>query len=417
MSCATAASRRRGVAASTRMESVWATEMRACIARGDVRGVRECMKYEQAAERDVGQDAVRMGVFEALWDAVRHGRVRILRELARHGVDLDMVDPMTGWTLVMLAAKFDQKDCLDELLRHRPLLDVKNDKGQTALHLAAKWGRKECLQLLLEHGAAIECADRYGRSAVVLALEKQHESCFRLLIEHVASVEMRDQAGKTLLALAAESDQKTFVQILLERGADLDARDRQGRTPLMNAGLWGSTECVKILMEHGADLEERTTSSGHTALLEAVPEGRDPCLRLLKLGASAWATDSTGRTALHMLLSYDLSAASMRDASDLIQLFTQYGLSADFVDSRGETPMHLAVTAWRSSAHMAQLLLSFLVRCGANINTGAEQFGCPTPLMVFARAHPESAEEFILNHRARISHDHMRRLFQDVLQV
>ena len=73
---------------------------------------------------------------------------------------------------------------------------------------------------------------------------------------------------------------------LLRLGADVDARDRSdGETPLIRASRMGNIELVRVLLAGGANVQVESIH-GATALGEAVREGHDELVALLKEAAA-----------------------------------------------------------------------------------------------------------------------------------
>lgn len=87
--------------------------------------------------------------------------------------------------------------------------------------------------------------------------------------------------GPQSLAAALESGDVEAIVRLLAAGADPDARpDRASLTPLMTAAGGACTECVAALIAGGAKVTART-SSGYSALANAVFSGHVDNVRLL----------------------------------------------------------------------------------------------------------------------------------------
>ncbi|XP_049779545.1 serine/threonine-protein phosphatase 6 regulatory ankyrin repeat subunit B-like [Schistocerca cancellata] len=124
----------------------------------------------------------------------------------------------------------------------------------------------------------------------------------------------------------------------------------------------GQLECAALLVDAGASLEARN-NQGATPLLMAATQGRDTVLReLLARGADATASDSYGRTALHLAAEGD-HAECVRALLEVLkrgdrERATQGGatalLAAAAAGSRAVSPPHLLRTAaLRSPAHCA----------------------------------------------------------------
>lgn len=153
----------------------------------------------------------------------------------------------------------------------------------------------------------------------------------------------------------AESGQVEPLREAIASGADLEARDDEGRTALLVAVLSGMREAIAVLLEAGADpdaAEEATP--GYRPLQRAAlaadlaPRERIAILELLlRRGADAAAADSTGTTALHLVIPWG--------TSEVVDELLAAGANAGAADRGGRTPFHVAAS--RGATAVADLLL------------------------------------------------------------
>ena len=160
---------------------------------------------------------------DALLEAARRGELAAVRELIRHGADVD-------------AARGD---------------------GMTALHLAAERGHAEVARALIDAGAAIDGGTRIGRYAPLhLAARGGHGAVVAGLLAAGADPNAATtNTDVTALHLAAGAvNNAAAVIALIEHGADPNARERSaGQTPLMFAAAANRAAAVTALLESGAD--------------------------------------------------------------------------------------------------------------------------------------------------------------------
>lgn len=127
-----------------------------------------------------------------------------------------------------------------------------------------------------------------GRPVLTLdeAIRDGGEEVLDAALEAAPDLDTVSGAGMSPLAIAADTGNLYAVRRLLEAGASVDFRaDRAAMTALMIAGGRESLEVLEALLAAGANPKLRS-SSGFTALLHAVIEGRTGnARRLIAAGA------------------------------------------------------------------------------------------------------------------------------------
>lgn len=126
------------------------------------------------------------------------------------------------------------------------------------------------------------------------------------LIDLKAAVNCQNRAGDTPLMIACRCDCIEMVRILLEAGAYID-QSCDLVNPLMMASQLGNGEMVKILCAAGATVRA-CNKYGWTALSRALFWGRPDVMReLLYAGSSIDWVDSQGNTLLHLATGDDVA--------------------------------------------------------------------------------------------------------------
>jgi len=104
----------------------------------------------------------------ALVPAARAGQDELVRELVKHGADLDRIGD-DGFTALGAAAFAGRRSTVRLLLRAGADVQRHGASGQTALHLAALAGQPDTLDELLRAGVDIELLNRQRESALDVA--------------------------------------------------------------------------------------------------------------------------------------------------------------------------------------------------------------------------------------------------------
>jgi ankyrin repeat protein len=258
-----------------------------------------------------------------LHHAVEQGDTDSLALLLAHGAKVKVTDKF-GWTPLhtacirrneaaadillangaemdaFVAAAFERKDVLADLLGSDPSLANARLAGWPLLHWAAMSGNTEIVDLVLRHGADINAREdapagewshafaymrHFAQSGCAAIHHVAHEGephMAAYLIDHGADVNASSPGGWTPLHLAAwrvfigtcdeggdacalppfspiepranrEEDDTAMVEVLLARGADVDAVNSLGETPLDRAEFpLASAKIAACLRAHRA---------------------------------------------------------------------------------------------------------------------------------------------------------------------
>ena len=186
-------------------------------------------------------------------------------------------------------------------------------------------------------------------------------------IEAGANIKAVNDKKETALHSAVSSyrNNPAVVAFLIENGADVNAKDDKGVTPLMLAAQYRDQHFISMLLQAGANLEDNDGSSfAGTPLMYAARNGRNTGVisALIEAGANLKATNSYGRTALHI-------AAADNPAAEALKILLENGAELDGKDNQRRTPLMAAAKYGRP------LNIVFLLNAGADAgirdNSGA----------------------------------------------
>lgn len=118
------------------------------------------------------------------------GHPSYLKEVIRHGVDIDKKYREPQRTLLHYAAEAGKKKAVKLLLRRKANTEIQaGERGLTPLHLAARLGRDKVVESLLKYGADVEARSSEGFTPL-----------------HHAARCGQDEVGKLLVASGAKVD-------------------------------------------------------------------------------------------------------------------------------------------------------------------------------------------------------------------
>lgn len=223
--------------------------------------------------------------------------------------------------------------------------------AELPLHVAAGAGRVGIARLLLDAGAAVDGPDSDESTPLDVAAVRRQRAMARLLLDRGSNVNHRDRNGGYSLSFAASGGDTAIVRMILAAGADLNYRSRQGGTLLHLAAQRGLWDVLELLLRRGEDINQGVSWMGNQGVtplhLAAFANDSARMVRLVSLGASVAAADSSGMTPLM----YTVERGTLRAAGGLLAA----GASPDAPGRTGLTAFTLAV--WRGNADMVRLFL------------------------------------------------------------
>ena len=228
-----------------------------------------------------------------LLQAARSGHVDCLKEALRQGADVNATEicledtaksvfncllqfdvplgtyyidntgyPVYGNSAIGLAVVYDQKDCLELLIKEGADVNSIISNGQTLLMYAAHNGNLSFVNLLIEAGADVNAqsgTEETGDTALILASQSQAPECVKSLIAAGADLNKCGQNGNTALIEAIQANGNRCVELLIQSGADVNIKKRAYQTALFSAVGKGYSHYVEQLVNAGADVNYRAS--------------------------------------------------------------------------------------------------------------------------------------------------------------
>lgn len=155
----------------------------------------------------------------ALGMAIINNNFDIVFELLKHEADIEM--PTQGYTPLMLAGAFDNKEIMELLIKNGANINAKTKDGQTALELAVLDNKKVAIDVLLKHGVNINELISNGNTVLMSAAATDNFELVKYLINAGADIKINNSLGYNALdfAVAAYEQNKNSFQIIdyLER--------------------------------------------------------------------------------------------------------------------------------------------------------------------------------------------------------
>jgi len=101
-----------------------------------------------------------------------------------------------GYSPLMLAAMFDDKDSILTLIKRGANVNQQSNSGRTALHIAALYGNIDACATLLDNNANIDAVTRYGETPLMETRFLGKKNMYEFLIEKGADQTRTNNGGK-----------------------------------------------------------------------------------------------------------------------------------------------------------------------------------------------------------------------------
>lgn len=236
-----------------------------------------------------------------------------------------------GQTLLFTAARCNNEEWLNFLIKAGANLEAYDFRGRTALHIAAACGHVRAMSILVGAGMPINIPTRVNEESLAKTLKYQKKQGPEYDFA-------QNRVGLTALHEAAVYNNLPAVQWLVEHGADVNATSQVGWTPLHCAAMFAKTDNGALLLESGANVNA-SSKSNFTPLHLAAESGlsyatkddvRVPFVEMLiKCGAILDATDACGQSPLHW--------AAKTGNVWTVKALLKAGAKKDLKDSQGKT--------------------------------------------------------------------------------
>ncbi|XP_048247646.1 ankyrin-3-like [Haliotis rufescens] len=186
-------------------------------------------------------------------DASYWGDLSRVKSILSDGeVDINCVDDY-GRTPLMWAARQNQKEVFDFLVKKEAGVSLLDKSGNNLLHAACCGGDKDIVRSVLSRRLVdINSRDKYGRTAVMMAANGGNQDVFDLLVINNADLTFVDSADDTVLHVASLGGEIKLVEYVLSHNiVNINARNKGGKTAAMLSKENGHTPVYDLLVSRG----------------------------------------------------------------------------------------------------------------------------------------------------------------------
>ena len=191
----------------------------------------------------------------ALDYATAHGLKSLVAKLAEGQEQRDEpAKDASGNTLLHQAAYNNQGEVIRTLLATAsPMLDARNDRGETPLAIACAKNNLMIARMLIEAGADVNKGLMNGNTPLHFAAWTGNKFLGAALLAAKAQTDRQNENGDTPLTMAAREGDADFVELLIEAGADVNMAENLQHTALHYAAERGYNQIVEMLLAAGAE--------------------------------------------------------------------------------------------------------------------------------------------------------------------
>lgn len=221
----------------------------------------------------------------AWWEACDSGDVNKLKQLHASGTDLDATN-QEGWTALLIAINYDQKDAIDWLVEKAASLNASTWYGYTTLMSACTKNNVKIAQMAIDAGVDINARlvwDYGQQSAAHFAAANGARECFDLLVKHQADMHLTNSHKQTPMGWAIHFGQfDLYKHMFVDLG--MSPVDYQGHgVPLMSMAMYHNRpDIMRPMAVMG--LNTNTNYQQEDALGVALNRGYLECAKVIVFG-------------------------------------------------------------------------------------------------------------------------------------
>jgi len=212
--------------------------------------------------------------------AAKNGNIERIRKTLNAGIDVNLMDPDTGWTALMYASRYGHINLVRFLIDQKANANWKGPiDGISPLLLACQGGYTDIAEILLAKNAdpTVIIERDYEEcsyfSSLLFACRQSNVKMADMLIKKGANVNYLVYNGYSFnygfcpLNEACARGNLELVRLLLKNGADVNIDEGNPLRVAMEKG--GNEQVVVFLLQNGADINKRGTL-GYNLLLHSV---------------------------------------------------------------------------------------------------------------------------------------------------
>ncbi|MBN8828201.1 MAG: ankyrin repeat domain-containing protein [Sphingobacteriia bacterium] len=362
-----------------------------------------------------------------LLSAAKRGNLEKVKDLLSKGAEIDVQDPSSGDTPLLISLKNNHKEVATLLINEGASPNIRDKDGYPPLvytmstFYGTQGGFKDnnLMNLLLNNGADPYAKDNSGNNlfiwygfntprpkpeSIVREAKSGNIENVKRLLEQGTAIEFKNNKNETALIASLKAENYEMAKLLIEKGASIHAEDKEGISALdlikfnnyfddllpilHNFDLiyqthLGSVENIKQIIALGYDLNIQD-EDGNTPLIISLKDKQHKIAELLiRAGADTQIEDNEGNSILDL--------ARKNDSPYLVNLI----INQSNILARNKFNIELLEATKKGDLEKVKDLLSK----GAEINVQDPSSG-DTPLLISLKNKHKNIAEFLINEGA-----------------
>lgn len=156
-------------------------------------------------------------VFETLKKCQKETKdlITSIEKILSKGIDINYQDEKTGTTFLMLTIENNLSTLFDLIMSYQPLIEMKNNNGETAMHIAARSENPEYLDSLIECGAHLNVIDCNGNTPINNAIKACFKANIQNLMDNGAALNFLNYCGLSIYDIAFMTEDLEIIDFVI----------------------------------------------------------------------------------------------------------------------------------------------------------------------------------------------------------
>lgn len=238
-------------------------------------------------------------------------------------------------TIIHYAAKYNNVQAIEFLVKFFKLVDFKNDRSERPIHIAAKHDSISVIEWFFYNGYDVNIKNYIGSTPIHYAAHYGNLEAVQWFFDNGADINIKNSRGTSLVHVAASRNNVDLLMWLKNNNADLEAINKWGFVPAHAAAKFDNILALEMLYNYGIDLEAKSFSGASLAHIAAQNDSIEVFNFLLMHRININIVDYSGCYPIHI--------AARRNSLKILECFFLKGLDINVIDANGNNSLNIAI--------------------------------------------------------------------------